>query len=96
MNGLLGAISAKDRRKIAVWVKGYEIPGYLATEWRRDDFGNTIRFRDYGDRSSEFGWEIDHITPVALGGSDGIMNLRPLHYRANASLGGLLSGLGPR
>lgn len=68
------------------------IPGYDPNVWRRDAFGHPIRFSDYGDRSSLYGWEQDHILPKALGGSDALDNLRPLHCKNNASLGGILGG----
>ena len=74
----------------AVWNKGQIIAGYNPLIWRRDYMGNAIRYSDYGDRLSVHGWEIDHITPVALGGSDDLANLRPLHWRANAQRGGWL------
>jgi hypothetical protein len=74
-----------------VWAKGHIIPGYAPSEWRRDDFGHLIRYSAYGDRTSPHGWEIDHIRPSALGGGEGIDNLRPLHCKKNASLGGLLA-----
>lgn len=76
--------------RLLVWEKGHEVPGYDRKIWRRDDFGHVIKFPDYGDRSSLYGWEIDHITPKALGGFDGLANKRPLHCGRNASLGGLL------
>lgn len=85
-----------DAEKNAVWAKGRMLPGLLAhdpDEWRQDEFGLTMRYSDYGNRSSEYGWEKDHIVPRALGGGDEIGNLRPLNYRANASLGGLLGRL---
>jgi hypothetical protein len=95
--GLLGAAASDlfgdEARKLAVWVKGFAIPGYDAAIWRHDAFGHAMRYADYGDRNSEYGWEIDHIVATALGGSDDITNLRPLHHRINASLGGALSAL---
>jgi hypothetical protein len=79
--------------KASVWAKGHEIPGYDPAIWRHDDFGHVIRFTDYGDRTSPYGWEKDHIQPVALLGHSGLANMRPLHHSRNASLGGVLSGL---
>lgn len=73
-----------------VWLKGHIIPGYDPAVWRRDDFGNVMRFTDHGNRNSDYGWERDHIIAVAAGGHDGIGNIRPLHWRANAGLGGML------
>jgi hypothetical protein len=89
MSGLLEELS-----KLFVWEKGFPIPGLPESEWRQDAFGNRMRFSDHGDRNSAFGWEIDHIHPTALGGTGDLGNLRPLHYKANAGLGGLF-GLFP-
>jgi hypothetical protein len=81
-----------DYRKRMVWLKGTPIPGCDPAIWRYDAFGKILRFSDYGDRSSEYGWEIDHYpAPAALGGTDDISNLRPLHCGINASLGGGLA-----
>ena len=79
--------------KLAVWGKGTPIPEYSPTIWRRDAYGAAMKYSDYGNRESEYGWEMDHIIALALGGSDAPDNLRPLHWRANASLGGALSNL---
>lgn len=75
---------------LLIWTKGHIVPGLDPNEWRKDDFGNLIRYQDYGNRSSAYGWEIDHIVAAARGGHDGISNLRPLRCQTNASLGGLL------
>ncbi|KDA02582.1 hypothetical protein HOC_10189 [Hyphomonas oceanitis SCH89] len=73
---------------VAVWLKGHEIAGYPPHAWRRDDFGYAMRFADYGDRNSDYGWEIDHRIPSALGGPNMLINKRPLHWRNNVQLGG--------
>jgi hypothetical protein len=101
LNTILLEAIHKDYKKRVVWEKGLRIPNRDPTIWRYDNFLKVIRFSDYGDRSSEYGWEIDHYPlPVVLGGTDDISNLRPLHCGVNASLGGGLahilaqSGLG--
>jgi hypothetical protein len=83
-----------DYKKRMVWAKGTPIPGRDPDLWRYDAFLSVMRWTDYGDRSSPFGWEFDHF-PIAVtfGGSDDISNLRPLHYRNNASLGAGLGGI---
>ena len=83
--------AGEELRKRAVWGRGKQISGRNSDEWRKDDFGNLLQFSAYGDTRSPYGWQIDHIVPVARGGTDDILNLRPLHWRKNASLGGLLS-----
>lgn len=90
MNGLMNVLS-DDSRKLAAWSKARTVFGYDPRYVRQDDFGNFIEWVQYGNRNSPYGWEIDHRRPTALGGSDGAGNLRALHWRANASLGGGLS-----
>ena len=93
MTSLFGLLS-EDLKKLQVWEKGKRIPGLDANIWREDDEGNRIKFSDYGNRDSIYGWEKDHFPiPAALGGSNDISNLRPLRCKTNASLGGLLGGL---
>ena len=68
-----------------VWEKGQIIPGNNPDEWRKDQCGAWIGRRFYGNRESQYGWEIDHITPVDSGGTDSLSNLRPLQWVNNAS-----------
>lgn len=71
----------------SVWLRHYG-----SAEWATDCDGRTIKRSDYG-KETEYGWEIDHITPTALGGLDHWSNKRPRHCRGNASAGGLLAAL---
>ena len=71
----------------AVWRKGRSIPGYSPDEWRWDEGGRPIKRSEYGNRNSDYGWEIDHIVPVAQGGPSDLLNLRPLQWRANVQRG---------
>ena len=71
----------------AVWSKASIDYNYNPNEYRRDYCGALIRFSDYGNTSSSFGWEIDHIWPKSLGGGDEISNLQALHWLNNRSKG---------
>lgn len=69
----------------AVWNKGIIVPGSNPNLLRKDTCMAWIKKEEYGNRSSSYGWEIDHIKPVAAGGTDSLVNLRPLQWRNNAS-----------
>ncbi len=46
-----------------------------------------MQYSEHGNRNSNYGWEIDHINPVANGGGDEINNLQPLYWDNNAKKG---------
>ena len=71
----------------AVWRKGQPIDGYSADEWRRDQCDHLLKYDDHGNTDSEYGWEVDHIVPTELGGSDDLDNLQPLYWRTNRQKG---------
>jgi hypothetical protein len=91
-NALSGQPSS-EMRKIDAWCGCRVIPGFDATIWRWDCNGHVIRWSDYGNRSSDYGWELDHILASALGGADHSNNIRALHWRSNATHGGLLGAV---
>ena len=73
--------------KNKVWAKGAYISGSGPTELRRDAYGCTMRRDKHGDRDHNQGWEMDHIFPKSLGGSDELYNRRPLNWKINVEKG---------
>jgi hypothetical protein len=63
-----------------VWNKGRPIPGKDPDIMRQDPCSTPMKKDDYGNRDSDYGWEIDHINPK---GSDNVANLQPLNWKNN-------------
>jgi hypothetical protein len=66
----------------AVWEKGRPAQGYDPRSVRVDRYGSPIA-RDQHGKKTPLGWEVDHITAVANGGTDHLSNLQPLQWETN-------------
>lgn len=64
-----------------VWEKGTSTSD--SANWRKDQCGAWISRSAYG-KQSDYGWNIDHVTPQSKGGGHELSNLRPLHWENNA------------
>jgi hypothetical protein len=70
-----------------VWNKALGIPGQDMRLWRQDPCGAYMYRDHYGDTNSKWGWEIDHIQPVAHRGADVMGNLQALQWQNNRRKG---------
>ncbi len=80
----------EEATKRAVWNKGRVIPNFDPNVWRWDICGRVMKYNLHGE-TTEHGWEIDHIYPKSMGGSDLLGNLQPLFWENNRSKGDSLS-----
>jgi len=75
----------KDQRGKA-WDNAKKIRGKDPDKYRQDPYGNAMYKPSYG-KSSEKGWEVDHIKPQSKEGSDATRNLQALNTSVNRSKG---------
>ena len=72
-----------------VWDKAKTVRGKDPNKYRQDPYGNLL-YKSSQGKSSEMGWQIDHIKPKSKGGSDHIRNLQALNSKINMSKGNSL------
>ncbi len=70
-----------------VWEQAIIVPNYDPNVVRKDCCGAWILKSEFGNRNSNFGWEVDHVYPKSKGGGDEPDNLRPMHWKNNLSKG---------
>ena len=70
-----------------VWNNAKEILNQNPSKVRMDICNAIIWRNEYGNRNSEYGWEIDHIIPKAKGGGDYLENFQLLCGNCNRMKG---------
>ena len=68
-----------------VWEKGVTVKDFDPNLVRKDACGAWIVRNAYGNKNNVYGWEIDHVYPISLGGDDDEKNLRPMQWENNKS-----------
>lgn len=80
-----------EEAKLAVWNKAPISGIHNSREIRFDPCKALMHWSEYGNRESDYGWEIDHVVPeqflhdngVPEDLIDNIDNLRPMHWSNN-------------
>lgn len=80
-------VNFDDETVKAVWEKATKVVGANPSVWRKDYAGAWINFDQRGDEGGIYGWEIDHVKPVARSGNNDLNNLHPLHWKNNRTKG---------
>jgi hypothetical protein len=81
-----GHMTMLEDMKRAAWARTSPVSGQgHSWEFRKDCLGNLVRYADYGNRHSPFGWELECIVARAAGGTTDPDNLQALHWKAHAS-----------
>ena len=70
-----------------VWEKATVVDNFDPKQFRKDACGAWIIRSHYGQRTSLYGWEVDHIYPQSQGGGDELENLRAMQWENNQAKG---------
>jgi len=84
MNAIFGGPYSTHAKRVAIWNRAAPIPGCDKAIWRCDEQGRIIRWSDYEDRFSRYGWTIMRDGRALLRPSS-----RPVHV-SRADVAGML------
>ena len=84
-----GQRAVMEELKRSAWARTSPVGSHVnAWEFRKDRLGNLVRYGDYGNRKSPFGWELAAIEPRSLAAPADGGNVQALHWRASAARSG--------
>lgn len=75
----MASVTMLEDLKRAAWARTSPVSSANAWDIRKDCLGNLVRYTDFGNRHSPFGWELDYI------GSNDPANLQAINWKANAA-----------
>ena len=75
----MASVAMLEDLKRAAWGRTSPVSSANAWEFRRDCLGNMVRYADFGNRHSPFGWELEFV------GSQDADNLQALNWKAVAA-----------
>ena len=75
----MASVTMLEDLKRAAWARTSPVSSANAWDIRKDCLGNLVRYTDFGNRHSPFGWELEYI------GSSDRDNLQALNWKAVAA-----------
>lgn len=82
----MASVTVLEDLKRAAWGRTSPVSSQSKSwEFRKDCLGNMVRYADFGNRHSPFGWELDYLGPRPIGALNDPNNLQALNWKAVAA-----------
>ena len=75
----MASVTVLEDLKRQAWARTSPVSSANAWDIRKDCLGNLVRYTDFGNRHSPFGWELEYI------GDSSPSNLQALNWKAVAA-----------
>ena len=82
----MASVTMLEDLKRAAWARTSPVSSANAWDIRKDCLGNLVRYTDFGNRHSPFGWELDYVGSTDPNNLQAIIYFKPL--AGNAGLAG--------